>query len=131
MNLAARLEAAVSQCGTQNLFCSRTFDLTRDKDDIIWRRFGRLQVSGKTEALDIYEAFSTSQILDREWIDLYHKALEIYERGAFEDALAAFELVNKTRDGGDPPSLHFSQLCQQLIAEGKPEDWQPIFKTSK
>ena len=131
VNLAARLEAAVGQCGTGNLFCARTQDLTKNRDDIIWRRVGKLQVQGKIEALDIYEAFLASSLPDTSWMDLYADALEKYERGAFVEAKQGFEATTHAREGGDLPAQRFMSQCSQLIEHGLPDGWKPVFKTSK
>jgi class 3 adenylate cyclase len=131
VNLAARLEAAVGQCGTQNLFCARTQALTRDRDDIVWRRFGKLQVQGKTEALDIYEAFSSASLPDSSWIELYADALAKYESGDFTEAKRGFEATDAAREGGDIPAQRFVSQCSRLIDEGAPQGWRPVFKTSK
>ena len=49
VNLAARLEPASGQCGTQNLFCVETHRLCADRADLVWRRWGRVRVLGKAE----------------------------------------------------------------------------------
>ncbi len=131
VNLAARLEGAVSQCGTRNLFCALTVELTRDRQDIVWRRFGRLRVQGKSEALDIYEAFAPERLGDRAWIDLYHAALDAFEGSRFEEARAGFEGVDAARPEGDPPSRRYIERCARLIEQGSPAGWEPVFQTEK
>ncbi len=36
------------QCGTQNLFCERTYRLCAEHPDLVWRRWGRIRVVGKS-----------------------------------------------------------------------------------
>src|SRR5581483_3130147 len=59
VNLAARLEPASEQCGTQNLFCETTYQLCAKRPDLTWRRWGRIRVVGKSEPIGVHEAFNT------------------------------------------------------------------------
>ena len=52
VNLAARLEPASAQCGTQNLFCETTYRLCAGRPDLVWRRWGRIRVAGKSEPVE-------------------------------------------------------------------------------
>ncbi|MDG1483621.1 MAG: ion transporter [Myxococcota bacterium] len=107
INLAARLEAAVKQCGTRNLFCRRTHALTATSPDILWRRFGWLKVPGKLEAVEVYEALDPDWEADWTWLSSFHEALELFEAGALEDAAALFERADAERESGDVPSQRY------------------------
>ena len=74
VNLAARLEPASGQCGTQNLFCEITYRLCAPHPDLIWRRWGRIRVVGKSEPIAVFEAFDTVDIGDPLFITTYHRA---------------------------------------------------------
>ena len=86
VNLAARLEPASGQCGTQNLFCEITHRLCASHPDLIWRRWGRIRVVGKSEPITVFEAFDAVDIGDPLFITTYHRALEAFERNDFEPA---------------------------------------------
>lgn len=131
VNLAARLESAVKQCGTQNLFCDITYKLLKEREDLFWRRFGRISVEGKNESLDIYEAFNASDIQDPSWIGLYHAALVDFEMQRFVAAQQGFRNVNELRPDGDAPSRRYVDYCQKLIDHPPAPDWVPIFTTYK
>lgn len=131
VNLAARLESAVKQCGTDNLFCDRTYELLQGHPDFVWRRFGRIHVEGKNESLHIYEAFDANEIHDTRWIDHYHDALALFEKRDFAAANEGFLRSSKLREGGDTPSQLYSKICLQMINTPPEKDWTPIFITFK
>jgi class 3 adenylate cyclase len=131
VNLAARLEASVAQCKVSNLFCERTFELTKERKDILWRRFGQLKVAGKKETISVYEAFDPSAHENIEWLTTYRHGLDNFESQDFVNAKRSFEQTNDTRPGGDAPSMLFAERCDQLMNVDLPEDWQPVIETSK
>ena len=130
VNLAARLEASVKQCKVSNLFCHRTYELTQDREDILWRRFGQLSVSGKSETMSVYEALEPNGEMP-EWLETYHQGLAHFEAKAFGAARELFERAHVLRPGGDEASQAFVERCESLMAAEVPTDWRPIFETSK
>lgn len=131
VNLAARLEAAVKQCGTKNLFCDRTYNLLKDCKDFIWRRFGKIQVEGKSIPLDIYEVFDSDDMNDVSWLEHYHLALINFETKQFQSALEGFLRANELCPGGDLPSKYYIECCHTLIATPPDHHWTPIFISLK
>ncbi len=131
VNLAARLEPASGQCGTQNLFCEVTHRLCASHPDLAWRRWGRIRVVGKSEPIAVFEAFDTIEIGDPLFITTYHRGLEAFERNDFEPAQALFLLADEQRPGGDEPSRYYADWCQRLLLAGLPIGWEPVLDTHK
>jgi class 3 adenylate cyclase len=131
VNLAARLEPASAQCGTQNLFAESTFRLCGDDPDFVWRRWGRIRVMGKTEPVPVYEAFDAARLADRVFITSFHQALEAFELGEFDKARELFVLSDSQRAGGDIPSQDYAHRCESLMLSGLPVGWEPVFDTHK
>ena len=129
VNLAARLESAGKPLGVANLFCGRTRELTATNDDIAWRTVGTLRAEGKSEAVQVHEAFLAEDGL--EWLPGYEAALTAYEARDFETALAGFEAADAAREDGDGPSRFYTPLCRAGIAGPLPEDWTSTLALKK
>lgn len=128
VNLAARLESAVKQYGTDNLFCDRTYALLKNHKEFTWRRFGKIKVEGKNESLDIYEVFDAEKFEDTKWIDQFHLSVQKFEEKKFEEALEGFTLASKMRlDTIDIPCERYIKCCKRLIASPLDKDWSPVF----
>jgi adenylate cyclase len=131
VNLAARLEPASAHCGTSNLFCGRTQSLCADRPDLVWRRWGRIRVAGKSSPVDVYEAFDLGENGDTHFIATYQRALSEFESHDFNRARDLFLLANSQRRGGDEPSrIHISQ-CDRLLLSGMPAGWEPVLDIIK
>jgi class 3 adenylate cyclase len=119
VNLAARLEPASAQCGTQTLFCDETHRLCGEMPGIAWRRWGTIRVKGKAEPQAVWEAFDTSRVPDIAFIKPYEDARESFERGDIETARPLFISADTVRPGGDKPSRLHLAWCADLIAKGE------------
>lgn len=131
VNLAARLEPASAQCGTQNLFSESTFRLCSGRGELKWRRWGRIRVLGKSEPVLVYEAFDARRHPDDSFIRRFHAALEAFERNEFDRACRLFLDADSERPGGDPPSRVYVERCQSLLLSGRPAGWEPVFEMHK
>jgi class 3 adenylate cyclase len=131
VNLAARLEPASAQCGTQNLFAESTYLLSSNHPEFTWRRWGRIKVVGKSEPVVVFEAFDTETLGDPTFVATFHRALEAFERNDFEQARDLFALADTQRTGGDQPSRDYVVRCDTLLQSGMPVGWQPVFETHK
>ena len=112
VNLAARLEPASGQCGTQNLFCETTHQLCAGRPDLAWRRWGRIRVAGKSDPVEVFEAFDAVDLGDPTFIATFHRALEAFERNDFDRARDLFLLADSQRPGGDEPSRDYARWCE-------------------
>jgi class 3 adenylate cyclase len=131
VNVAARLEPASAQCGTQNLFEETTHRLCGGRDDLAWRRWGQVRVEGRSMPVAVYEAFDTTGGVDIAFIATFERALEAFEHNDFDRARDLFLLANSQREGGDPPSRGYIGWCESLLLEGPPVGWEPVFDTHK
>jgi adenylate cyclase len=131
VNLAARLEPASAQCGTQNLFCENTFRVTAQRPDLVWRRWGRIRVVGKATPLNVYEVFDAAELGDSTFVATFHRALESFEHNDFRQARELFLLASAQRPGADVPSLGYVEWCEKLLEGGPPSGWEPVFDTHK
>jgi adenylate cyclase len=131
VNLAARLEPASAQCGTNNLFDEKTVRLCAGKMDLLWRRWGRIRVVGKAAPINVYEAFDATDLGDPAFLATFHRALEAFERNDFDRARDIFLLANSQRDGGDEPSRGYADWCERLLLGGAPAGWEPVLETHK
>ncbi len=129
VNLAARLESASKPLGTSNLFCGKTRTLTADRDDIVWRSVGALRVEGKTESVDVHEAFFPDDPL--EWLPRYEEAFAAYGRADIAAAREGFAEVDEMRPDGDGPSRFYLPTCDKLLRDGVPDDWTAGFALKK
>jgi class 3 adenylate cyclase len=131
VNLAARLEAAVSQCGTHNLFCERTMELTKNQADFVWRYVGLLNIQGKQEYIKAYEVFDRQSQTNWQWIEQFHKALEAYQNAKLSKALQGFIEVDRNLNG-DHLSQHYQDLCHKYLRQNISIDrWTGYFETHK
>jgi class 3 adenylate cyclase len=131
VNLAARLEPASAQCGTQNLFCSTTHQLCASRPDLAWRRWGRIRVVGKSDPVEVYEAFDRADLGDPTFLATFALALEAFERASFERARDLFLKADRQRPGGDEPSRFYVRWCENLLLNDLPAGWEPVFDTHK
>lgn len=117
VNLASRLEGAVNQTGTTNLLCAETKTLAADLSGIRWRRVGRLSLHGKLSSQVAYEVFRDSPPASWRWLEQYHDALDAYESGDLQGALAGFEAADSMRSTADAPAQRWAAQCRRLLSE--------------
>jgi class 3 adenylate cyclase len=114
VNLAARLEPASAQCGTQALFCDQTHRLCGEMPGIAWRRWGTVRVKGKAEPQVVWEALDVSRTPDLAFLAAYQRAREVFEKEGPAAARPLFLRANDSRPGGDPPSQVHVRWCDDL-----------------
>lgn len=132
VNLAARLEPASEQCGTRNLFCATTHRLCDGRADILWRRWGRIRVHGKSGPVEVFEAFDAESLGDAAFLATFRRALEAFERRDFARACEDFRLADAQRGGdGDKPSRIYLAWCLVLLADAPPDAEELVFETHK
>jgi|GEM_PF-1294689 len=131
VNLAARLEPASGLCGTRNLFCELTHTLCAHRNDLAWRRWGRIRVAGKSSPVTVFEAFDPVEDGDPTFISTFHRALEAFERHEFNHARDFFLAADAQRHGGDEPSRIYIARCDRLLLSGQPAGWEPVLDIVK
>ncbi len=133
VNLAARLEPASEQCGTRNLFCELTHQLCAARPDLVWRRWGKIRVAGKTDPVEVYEAFDADELHDHDFDFLasFQRGLEAFEHNDVDRARDLFLMADHQRPGGDPPSRFYVAWCEKRMLVGTPVGWEPVYDTHK
>ena len=114
VNLAARLESMCKQSGTSNLFCHDTFALTKDASDIVWRRFGTVDIRGKTEPITVYEAFDARKGENFSWIAHFEQGVDAFEEEEYEQAKKFFVQCHNGRVDGDQSAEIYLQRIEQM-----------------
>jgi adenylate cyclase len=131
VNLAARLEPACAQCGTQNLFDGTTHRLCAVHPDLTWRRWGRIRVAGKADPVEIFEVFETCRLADPGFLATFGRGLVAFEGSDFDRARDLFLIADHQRPGGDEPSRIYARWCERLLLSGTPVGWEPVLDTHK
>lgn len=120
VNLAARLESSCNALGVSTLFCHATYELTRDRKDIAWRKLGHLRVKGKVAPEPVYEAMDAGD--GGEWLRGFNAGMDAFLRRDFGAAHHAFVSVQTLRPGGDVPSQVYAQRSETLLSKPTPSD---------
>ena len=112
VNLAARLEPASAQCGTQNLFDEATYQLCAGYEDFPGGVGGGSRSRARSEPIQVYEAFDSQRVDDHAFIHTFHLALDAFEHHDFDRARDLFRLADSERPGGDEPSRIYARRAR-------------------
>ncbi|MDR1868419.1 MAG: ECF-type riboflavin transporter substrate-binding protein [Treponema sp.] len=127
VNLAARLEGINKQYGTWILATENTIKETAGW--FLTRRLDRIRVVGIKESVQIYEVLETMEDAPQallQKVDLFHKALELFEVRRWSDAGKEFLQILKQYPDDGPAGLYVNRCRQFLKAEPLP-DWDGVF----
>ena len=132
VNLAARLEGANKQYGTFTMISEATYEQAKDFIEV--RELDQILVVGRTTPVTIYELLGKKGAGDASILailDKYNKGLEYYKDAQWDEAVACFENVLKTRPE-DGPASTLLERCKLLKTSGpaKKEDWNGVFSLS-
>ncbi len=124
VNLAARLEGLNKQFGTY-LMCSSSLKENAEKYDaeILWRELGKVQVVGKSKAVQIFEPFLKEDFLKKKDVLLtFADALSLFYSGNFKSAKEKFSSIEDV----DAPAKKYAARCQFLM-ENPPQNWEGVW----
>jgi adenylate cyclase len=127
INLAARLESLNKQYGTEILISEHTYELVKTR--MAARRVDIVAVKGKTRPVAIYELVDETDRVgekDREWMEAYARAFELYLARRWNEASSAFGRVIVLR-GEDKASEVFIRRCAVYTAAPPDPDWVGVF----
>ncbi|MCA1753601.1 MAG: adenylate/guanylate cyclase domain-containing protein [Spirochaeta sp.] len=121
VNLAARLEGVNKQFGTYTMISEATAaELT---DAFRCRELGRVGVVGRAAPVVVYEPYFAEQYTNAlELVETFHRALQLYYQGSFEEAARLFESISAV----DPPAARYAERCRALQQE-PPQDWAGVW----
>lgn len=126
VNLASRLEGLNKQFGTRLIISESTHQAVREK--MLARELDLIRVKGKMKPVKIYELLGLAESADhsRDLVERFHKGLEAYRRGSWEEAIAVFEEL--LRDfPGDAPSRIFVKRCRDLLEQPPEGAWDGVY----
>jgi len=128
VNLAARLESANKQLGTDLLVSGLTVELLRD--DYHLRELDLLRVKGKTNPVAVYEVIGTAQQALSQELDQQHShfaaGLKAYRSRDWRGAGKLFiNALNLNPD--DIPSQLLLERTQNYEAESPKDDWDGVW----
>lgn len=138
VNLGARLE---SLCKYYNSKCNiSNFTKARLKGEYIYRFLDLVTVKGKSEPVEIWQIVdydrdddlnnlygTTRKHLDAELLE-YHKAIDLYKKANFKEALEIFKLLNDLEDKTNKAIYEiYIHRCETYI-EHPPENFDGVFR---
>lgn len=127
VNLAARLEGVNKQYNTRGILIS---EYTRAKlgDDFCLRRLDSVRVVGVSTPIRLYELLGLADECDqasRSRLSEWEGAVDVYEGGDFNKALAAFAALSQS-DPRDGVARLYAARCQDLMSKGPGFAWDPV-----
>ncbi len=114
VNLANRLEQSNKAFGTGIMIEENTYNKVKDK--FYCRKIGIIKVKGKEKLVSVYELIDekTNSYIDKNFIDLFNEAVDLYLSKNIVEAKHIFEKLLKM-DETDRPSRKYLDLCNELI----------------
>jgi adenylate cyclase len=129
VNLAARLESVNNQYNTGGILIS---EYTREKigNEFLLRRLDRVRVVGINTPLRLYELLSDNknQIInsnEKKAIDVWEKAMDLYEEGDFREAGKLFFSLIKFNPNDKVAELYVDR-CKDYLKNPPPANWDAV-----
>jgi class 3 adenylate cyclase len=126
-NLAARLEGVNKHYGTWILASEKTIQQTEGR--FLTRRLDRIRVVGMNEPVRIYELLALAENADpalRKKLDLFHYALELFEKRNWAAATGAFRKILDISPKDSPSILYFNR-CRNYMERSPDSDWDGVY----
>jgi adenylate cyclase len=125
VNLAARLEPANKDYGTQIILGPQTY--AGAKEHIHARTLDKIIVKGRSEAVLIYELLGLSEApAPGAWLAAYEQGLECLWHRQWDEADLMFEKAIRLRGGDSPSELQRARI-QQYRVHPPASNWQGEF----
>jgi len=130
VNLASRIESLTKYYGVTIIISENTYNEIKNK--FTCRRIDLVKVKGKDKEVYLYELISEKETEantdNRQFLEQFNKAFDLYISGEFKKAIAGFEKAQKTRKKSDSVSTLLIERNNQLIKEKqKSKDWKGIY----
>jgi adenylate cyclase len=127
VNLASRIEGVNKQYQTGGILIS---EYTREKigDEFLLRPLDRVRVVGINKPLRLYEllsAESEAADINRKAVNIWERALNLYEHRKFREAVQLFSMLIKYFPNDDVAKL-YAERCTALIKTPPPRDWDAV-----
>jgi adenylate cyclase len=127
VNLASRLEGVNKIYGTWTIMSENTHN--ECGTEFITRKLDRVRVVNIKQPVRLYELIDEKGEADpklREALDIFHAALELFEKREWDAAQKRFKETDRLLPG-DGPSAFFSKRCAQYKRKGPEKDWDGVF----
>jgi adenylate cyclase len=134
VNLTARLESLTKFYGVSFIITAETCQCLADPDQYNIRFLDKVQVKGKTEALQLYEVFDADppelRELKQETQVAFAEAMNLYYAQQFAEAQARLFSVLQ-RNPKDKVAWHHLVQATQLLEDGVSENWTGVTVMTK
>jgi adenylate cyclase len=127
VNLASRLEGVNKFFGSTVIVSENTYEGA--KDEVEARTLGCVRVVGKEKPTRVYELLGRKGELSPEWgeaLGHWRRGIEFYEKRAFAEARAEFDVVLKLIPEDEPSKLYLN-ACEDGIASSLLDTWNAVF----
>lgn len=131
VNVAARLESLTKQFAAGVLISGESFDRLEETERYLYRRVGKAQVKGRSQALRVYEILDgepserrMSKVRTQPELET---ALEHYTEGNLAAAQRGFEAVLR-EDPLDSVAAVYRRSCIYYMRNGMPQGWSGVLK---
>jgi adenylate cyclase len=125
VNLAARLEGINKQYGTWIIASESTILETESR--LFTRKLDRVRVVGINEPVRIYEILNTAEEVQadqKNLVDVFHQALDLFEKRNWKEAAEGFEASFAIENGG--PSAVYLKRCMNFIVSPPSSNWDGV-----
>lgn len=114
VNLTARVENLTKKYGVHFLLTGNTYQKLDDSARYPIRRIDSTMVQGKTEQVTLYEVCAGSpaeqDALKMRDARLFEEAIELFEKGAYADAMVIFERILRANPNDRPAQVWIDRL---------------------
>jgi len=129
VNLAARLESANKQLGTDVLLTRSTIDAMpeSERSRLVLRPLGLVRVQGQSRGAEVWELVGSGAASPEtlEWIARTCEAVRLFRSGDYANAIEIWrDLV--LADRGQAGALLYVQRCHELMEAGRVDDVLPL-----
>ncbi len=127
VNLAARLEGVNKQYGTGILISEETYNAGGNLFTV--RKLDRVRVVGIQTPVRLYELIEEKSETDRqtqEGIDVFHEALDLFEKKEWEKAEEAFSRVLDILPNDGPAKTYLTR-CREYRKKPPKDSWDGVF----
>jgi two-component system, sensor histidine kinase ChiS len=129
VNLASRMEGLTKMYGASTAISGDTLSRLKDPSVYHTRYFGKIQVKGKKDAVEVYEVFdgdpdAVIQMKLKTEKD-FSKGMELFFKKEFARACVQFNNVLEANPE-DKAADHFLRRSAYFTVDGVPEDWTGV-----
>ena len=134
VNAASRMEGLTKYYGANIIVSSDCINTLKNPDNFHFRYLGKVQVKGKSEAINAYECFDGDKPKIRDLkldnMNMFNEGMEHFYAKDFAEASAYFARIAKANPN-DKVAQYFRIRAARHTIDGVSEDWDGIEKLEK